>query len=86
VFEHADIAYQRFVPDTYVTGPYVRRLGVPDVMVLDIATGEELNLSIAEENAFWAWAVIETLRHTGVFSGVALAPALLACVFPQLRG
>jgi site-specific recombinase XerC len=36
------------------------------VVVEDLATGERLDLTRAEDDAFWSWAVIETLRHTGV--------------------
>ena len=28
--------------------------------------GPRVNLALAEDNAFWTWAVIEVLRHTGV--------------------
>lgn len=37
-----------------------------NVVVEDLATGQRLDLTRAEDDAFWAWAVIETLRHTGV--------------------
>ncbi|MEV5598963.1 site-specific integrase [Streptomyces sp. NPDC052496] len=45
-----------------------RRLHYRPTIVLaqDIATGEQLDLTRAEDEAFWAWAVIETLRHTGI--------------------
>lgn len=36
------------------------------VFVVDKTSGESLDLRIAEERAFWAWAIIETLRHTGI--------------------
>ncbi len=29
-------------------------------------TGERIDLTRSEDEAFWAWAIIETLRHTGV--------------------
>lgn len=32
----------------------------------DLVTGEVIDIDKAESDAFWAWAVIETLRHTGV--------------------
>ncbi|MEU7458248.1 tyrosine-type recombinase/integrase [Streptosporangium roseum] len=35
-------------------------------MAVDVAAGERLNLSVSEENSFWAWAIIEILRHTGI--------------------
>jgi site-specific recombinase XerD len=36
------------------------------VEVTNLATNEAINLSQREDDAFWAWAIIETLRHTGV--------------------
>ncbi len=38
----------------------------PNVVVEDLATGDRLDLTRTEDEAFWAWAIIETLRHTGV--------------------
>ncbi|MFJ6382621.1 tyrosine-type recombinase/integrase [Kitasatospora sp. NPDC092039] len=39
----------------------------PDnVWVEDLATGQRRLLNREEDNAFWAWAIIEVLRHTGV--------------------
>jgi site-specific recombinase XerD len=34
--------------------------------VTDEESGERIELLRKEEDAFWAWAIIETLRHTGV--------------------
>jgi integrase len=31
-----------------------------------LPTGEALDLTKAEDEAFWTWAIVETLRHTGV--------------------
>jgi hypothetical protein len=31
-----------------------------------VSTGVRLNLTQLEDQAFWPWAIIETLRHTGV--------------------
>ncbi|MEU4292099.1 site-specific integrase [Kribbella sp. NPDC026596] len=36
------------------------------VRVVDVITGEVTNLTLAEDTAFWTWACIETLRHTGL--------------------
>lgn len=36
------------------------------MLVEDLATGERINLSDTEDEAFWSWAIVETLRHTGV--------------------
>jgi integrase len=43
-----------------------RRHGEANVRVRDVATGEVINVTLAEDTAFWEWAIIETLRHTGV--------------------
>jgi integrase len=40
------------------------RLGV--VYAEDPDTGRRHNLTLAEDNGFWSWAIIEVLRHTGV--------------------
>jgi len=47
------------------TGPGARPAPVT-VVVEDLASGELTDLNRTEDDAFWAWAVIETLRHTGV--------------------
>jgi integrase len=36
------------------------------VRVLELATGKNLNTEADEENAFWIWAAVTTLRHAGV--------------------
>jgi integrase len=38
----------------------------PRIWVGDPVTGKRRNLTEEEEHAFWAWAVIEVLRHTGI--------------------
>ncbi|MDO0929844.1 tyrosine-type recombinase/integrase [Streptomyces sp. TG1A-8] len=35
-------------------------------MVENLATGEIFDVARTEDDAFWAWAIIETLRHTGI--------------------
>jgi len=45
----------------------VRRPGQAGrVYVTDLATGVRRDLTYEEERAFWAWAIVEVLRHTGV--------------------
>ncbi|GAA3624539.1 hypothetical protein GCM10022419_132670 [Nonomuraea rosea] len=85
-FEHDGRAYQRFVPEVHTIGPSVRKPGLPDVMARDVESGERLNLSVSEENAFWAWAIIEILRHTGIRLEELLELTHLALVSYQLTG
>ncbi|WP_067431411.1 site-specific integrase [Nocardioides jensenii] len=40
--------------------------GAANVRVNDEQSGTTINLTDAEDAAFWTWACIETLRHTGV--------------------
>lgn len=40
--------------------------GRPNIRVLDESTGRNLNVTFAEDAAFWQWAAVETLRHTGL--------------------
>jgi integrase len=60
-FEHDGTTYRRV--------PRHREHRRPDgrhVLVEDLTTGRRIDLLRAEDHAFWAWAAIETLRHTGV--------------------
>ena len=34
--------------------------------VLEVATARKINVTSAEDAAFWQWAAVETLRHTGL--------------------
>jgi hypothetical protein len=36
------------------------------VYATDLATGKRRDLTYEEERAFWAWAILEVLRHTGI--------------------
>lgn len=43
--------------------------GLPSELACDVVcveTGEQVSVGRVEEDAFWLWAVVETLRHTGV--------------------
>lgn len=43
--------------------------GLPPEMACDVVcleTGERASVGRIEEDAFWVWAIVETLRHTGV--------------------
>ncbi|MGW4366991.1 tyrosine-type recombinase/integrase [Nocardia takedensis] len=57
-FTHGQHRYRRVVPK--------RPSGEPDVVIEDLDTGDRINITRTEDDAFWAWALIETLRHTGV--------------------
>lgn len=45
---------------------HARLHGLPNVRVLDEVVGRQLNVTFAEDAAFWQWAAVETLRHTGL--------------------
>jgi integrase len=40
--------------------------GVNPVRVVDVETGEPIRVTVEEDAGFWAWAIVETLRLTGV--------------------
>lgn len=67
-FNHAGHSYRRVEKlgrNEPPTGA-VRRSRHPVMIIEDTATGAKVDLTRAEDEAFWCWAVIETLRHTGV--------------------
>jgi integrase len=47
--------------DQYQTGN-----GKPRIRVHDESTGQLVNVVLAEDGAFWDWAIVETLRLTGI--------------------
>jgi len=62
-FTHDGATYRRIIRP----GDARRRHHVvPYLLVENQATAEQTDLLRAEDDAFWAWAIIETLRHTGV--------------------
>jgi integrase len=63
-FAHQSRGFRRIRPPSYDKPEY--RGATPPVVVEDLATGERINLSDTEDEAFWSWAIVETLRHTGV--------------------
>lgn len=63
-FSHQARGFRRVAPVSYDTPEY--RGATPPVLVEDLATGERINFCDTEDEAFWAWAIVETLRHTGV--------------------
>jgi hypothetical protein len=52
----------------------------------DPGTGARRNLTLEEHRAFWAWAIVEVLRHTGIFSRGRPLSAGLVSAFVQLTG
>jgi len=44
---------------------FIRRARVDGVWA-DDATGKHRNLGVEDEHAFWVWAIVEVLRHTGI--------------------
>jgi site-specific recombinase XerD len=66
-FDHAGCRYRRLTRTTTGGGATRYRAEVePIAMVEDVQTGKRINVTQEEEHAFWAWGIIETLRHTGV--------------------
>lgn len=63
-FKHGGREYRRIVPEAYAKAFY--RDSTPPTKILDLDTAREIDVRRSEHEAFWAWAVIETLRHTGV--------------------
>ena len=63
-FEHDATRYRRTRLKSHAKPRTTRPPGA--VMAEDIATGQVTDLTQSEDEAFWAWAIIETLRHTGV--------------------
>ncbi|HYZ57904.1 MAG TPA: tyrosine-type recombinase/integrase [Streptosporangiaceae bacterium] len=64
VFDHTGTRYRRKIPKS--AGLAARHQGSPSVTAENLVTGETVSLTRREDEAFWAWAVIETLRLSGV--------------------
>ncbi len=64
-FGHAGREYRRIAWHGSGRGG-VRRHPKPANRIEDLTTGEVIDVGRSEHEAFWSWAVIETLRHTGV--------------------
>jgi site-specific recombinase XerD len=63
-FQHNGVTYQRTIYKSYAKVP--SRQKTTTVLIENIAAGEQIDVTETEEDAFWTWAIIETLRHTGV--------------------
>ncbi|MEV4539300.1 tyrosine-type recombinase/integrase [Asanoa sp. NPDC049518] len=64
VFGHRSRMFRRVISSDNRRS--ARSRGPDLVHVEDVETGERLNTTLEEDRAFWSWAIIETLRHTGV--------------------
>jgi len=84
VFDHAGSRYRRKVPKSASLS--ARHQGSPSVTAENLVTGETINLTRREDEAFWAWAVIETLRLSGVRLEELLEITHLALVSCRLPG
>jgi len=58
------MSYQRL----YSAGDarHARIHGMPNIRVLNLDTGKPINVTFAEDAAFWQWAAVETLTQTGL--------------------
>ena len=65
MFDHAGVSYRRIPLGIEKKGP-IRRTADEPICVEIATTGERIDVAYREDDAFWTWAIIETLRHTGV--------------------
>jgi integrase len=63
--EHGGRRFLRTVPRSYVSGTNKGQAPLT-VQVEELVSGKRIDLTRGEDEAFWAWAIIETLRLTGV--------------------
>ena len=84
VFDHAGTRYRRTAAKSADLA--ARHQGSPAVTAKNLVTGEATNLTRREDEAFWAWAIIETLRLSGVRLEELLEITHLALVSYQLPG
>jgi hypothetical protein len=62
VFDHAATRYRRIMWKSADKTP--RSRGKLSVGVENLTSGESINLTRREDEAFWAWVIIEVLRHS----------------------
>ncbi|MDB4872931.1 MAG: site-specific integrase [Gemmatimonadales bacterium] len=58
----------------------------PRIWAEDPDAGYRRDLTREEHNAFWAWAAVEVLRATGIFSGGQPGRELRSSAFLQVSG
>ncbi|MEU4396903.1 site-specific integrase, partial [Kribbella sp. NPDC023855] len=63
-FTLAGITYRRV--QTNASRLYPDRYPLHAALIDVVKTGQRIDVAQTEDDAFWSWAVIETLRHTGV--------------------
>jgi len=63
---HATLPGQEFTHDQAAWRRAELRKASPRVWAIDPASGNRVDLTRAEEVAFWTWAAVEVLRHTGI--------------------
>ncbi|MFL6124268.1 tyrosine-type recombinase/integrase [Actinophytocola sp.] len=63
-FEHDGTRYRRLVRRPYRNAQF--NAEVTRIVIENLATGTATEVTVLEEDAFWAWAVIEVLRDTGL--------------------
>jgi integrase len=63
-FTHRERFYRRVAAAQHPRGGRYRSRST--VVAQEQSTGEKVDITRAEDDAFWSWAIIETLRHTGV--------------------
>ena len=65
--EPFEVDGRRLVRVSIATDPERGGSGRPGVIYADdLKTGHRLNITLEEDDAFWAWSVVEVLRQTGV--------------------
>ena len=62
----AATAGQEFTADGQTLARAVLKEPSPRIWAEDTGTGKRRDLTAEEEHAFWAWAIIELLRHSGI--------------------
>ena len=62
-FTHNGSAYQR--TNSRHDQDRAQAEGAMPARVIDQATGRMFNVALEEDRAFWEWAIVETLRHSG---------------------
>lgn len=80
-FEHGGTRYRRAARKSHD-----RTAGPERVLVEEVGRGRVTDVLYAESDAFWSWAVVEILRHTGVRVEELLELTHLALVSYRLPG